>query len=72
MIQGIIGIFICLGIFIFPQVYNTFFSSDEKLWRTFFIPGIYYSKNLDREARKKYLFYYLIFWIAITIISLVQ
>ena len=35
------------------QAYNTWFG--ENLWKDFFIPPVFYSTNLKREKRKKYL-----------------
>ena len=53
--EFILGPLIVWLIFIFPQIYNTFF--QKRLWKTFFLPPLY-SSNLPRTERKKYLIYY--------------
>ena len=52
------------------QAYNTWFG--ENLWKDFIIPPVYYSKNLKREKRKKYLVLVHIMFFIIFIINILQ
>jgi hypothetical protein len=58
ILQLIAGPFIIWLLFYFPQIYNTLYS--KKLWKSFWIPP-YFSTNLPREKRKKYLIYFHLF-----------
>ena len=53
------------------QAYNTWFG--ENLWKDFIIPPVYYSTNLKREKRKKYLIlFHIMFFIAFMLGVLLQ
>ena len=59
------------GILLGPQFYNTYYAKDNKLWKTLFLPGLVYGKNLSRDRRKRYCKIYLAIWLLIIIVNII-
>ena len=60
------------GILLGPQFYNTYYASDDKLWKTLFIPGLVYGTNLSRDRRKRYWKICLAIWLFIIIVGVIS
>lgn len=69
--SSVLTILLVFGILLVPQFYNSYYAKDNKLWKTLFLPGLVYGKNLSRDRRKRYFKIYLAIWLFIIIVNII-